>query len=165
MKANRFVRQKPSWLELKVTYIHGTKKGDPPGEARPSLSSEYCYCGFPGSVRDSCKRRPGVENGSERSNPILPQIPACSTGAREYLISELPTRLSPSLPVLILSPVRVHHKAGARADVLFSPTIPPSAFAVHDFWSCCPLLTPHNSICLITIVDGELLKGHEQRGY
>src|ERR1035441_9513191 len=96
-------------------------------------------------------RRPGVANGLERGYSKRPPVPApgvCSTAAREYSISKLPIRLLPSLPDLVLPPVRAHRKAGARADVLFSPTIPPSASVVHDFWSHCPLLTPHNSICL-----------------
>src|SRR5450759_3674335 len=107
----------------------------------------YSCCGFPASAKILGFVVQRLVNGSKRVDFILPPDPApgaCSTAAQEYSISELPTRLSPSLPVLVLPPVRAHRKSGARAAVFFSPAIPPSISAVREFSLRCPLLTPHN---------------------
>ena len=78
--------------------------------------------------------------------PLTPSAGGRSTAAQEYSIAELPTRLSPSLPALVLRPVRAHRRAVARAAVFFSPAIPSSVSAVREFLLRCPLLTPHNSL-------------------
>jgi hypothetical protein len=75
----------------------------------------------------------------------VPAPGAYSKAAREYSLSRLLTRLSPSRPTLALSPDRVPHRVGARASVSFSPAIPSSAFVVPEFWLRYPLLIPHNS--------------------
>src|SRR5260370_19169755 len=83
-----------------------------------------------------------------RCNSILPPVPApgaCSTAAQERPISELPTRLSPSLPAPALPPGRAHCKAGPHAAVFFSPASPPSISVVREFWLRCPLLTLRHS--------------------
>src|SRR5882762_2275109 len=93
---------------------------------------------------------------------------ARSTAAQECPISELPTRLSPSLPAPALPPGRAHCKAGPHAAVFFSPASPPSVSAVHEFSLRCPLLTPtihYLSTISINIVNGGVLKGNEEAGY
>src|ERR1700682_3662871 len=98
----------------------------------------------------------------------VPAPGACSTAAPAYSISELPTRLSPSLPAPALPPGRAHCKAGPHAAVFFSPASPPSISAVREFSLRCPLLIPTihylSTIC-INIVNGGLLKGNERAGY
>src|SRR5216684_4913327 len=102
---------------------------------------------------------------------MLPPVPApgaCSTAARGCPISELPTRLSPSLPAPALPPGRAHCKAGPRGAVFFSPASPPSVSVVHEFSLHCPLLTLHHdflSTISINIVNGGRLKGNEDAGY
>src|ERR1019366_3487580 len=104
---------------------------------------------------------------SRAGTPGARPASARSTAAREYSIAELPTRLSPSLPALVLRPVHAHRKAGARAAVFFSPPIPSSVSAVREFLLRCPLLTPHHSLvykyCKRRTVTGwgrgRLLKG------
>src|SRR5712664_3822973 len=93
---------------------------------------------------------------------------ACSTGAQECPISELPTRLSPSLPAPALPSGHAHCKAGPHAAVFFSPTSPPSISAVREFSLRCPLLIPtihYLSTISINIVNGGVLKGNEEAGY
>src|SRR5713226_8487482 len=100
--------------------------------------------------------------------PLVPAAGACSTAARGCPISELPTRLSPSLPAPALPPGRAHCKAGPRGAVFFSPANPPSVSAVHEFSLHCPLLTLHHdflSTISINIVNGGRLKGNEEAGY
>ena len=75
----------------------------------------------------------------------VPAPGAYSKAAREYSLSRLPTRLSPSRPTLALSLDRVPHRVGARASVSFSPAIPSSAFVVPEFWLHYPLPIPHSS--------------------
>src|ERR1700676_191488 len=106
--------------------------------------------------------------GCDSMLPPVPAPGACSTAAQAYSISELPTRLSPSLPAPALPPGRAHCNAGPHAAVFFSPAIPPSISAVREFSLRCPLLIPSihylSTIC-INIVNGGLLKGNEEAGY
>src|SRR6266403_5257873 len=98
--------------------------------------------------------------------PLGPALGACSTAAQECPISELRTRLSPSLPAPALPPGHAHGKAGPRGAVFFSPANPPLISAVREFWLRCPLLTLHHlSTISINIVNGGLLKGNEEAGY
>src|SRR6266403_709373 len=98
--------------------------------------------------------------------PLGPALGACSTAAQECPISELRTRLSPSLPAPALPPCHAHGKAGPRGAVFFSAANPPLISDVREFWLRCPLLTLHHlSTISINIVNGGLLKGNEEAGY
>jgi hypothetical protein len=107
----------------------------------------------PGTRATLHQRRPAYrpyyfDRGCPAKVATLPPVPApgaYSKAAREYSLSTLLTRLSPSRPTLALPLDRVPHRVGARASVSFSPAIPSSAFVVPEFWLRYPLRIPHNS--------------------